>query len=158
MNISQLMTAPAQTCSLDDDLSVPAMLMWANDCGCVPVVDRSGKTVAMITDRDIAMATLLQGRAPHEIRVSDVASKSLVSVQPDDDVGRVEQAMREARVRRVPVVDAEGRPLGVLSLNDLARNLQRGKSNGLSADPIARTLAAICTPRAAPPATTTPQA
>jgi CBS domain-containing protein len=147
MKVSDLMTAPAHTCRLEDDLSVPACMMWERDLGAVPVVDDFGKAVAMITDRDIAMACCLQDRAPRAIRVSSIVSRRLISVRPDDDVSTVEQAMRAAQVRRVPVIDAGGAPIGVLSLNDLARNVRRNARDSLGPEPIASTLAAICAPR-----------
>ena len=147
MKVSELMTAPARACRLNDDLSVPARIMWECDCGSVAVLDELGHVVGMITDRDIAMACYLQNCAPCGIQVSSIASKGLTSVRPEDELSFAEQAMREAQVRRVPVVDGNGQPLGVLSLNDLARNVRRDGRDSLGAEPVAKTLAAICAPR-----------
>jgi CBS-domain-containing membrane protein len=73
-------------------------------------------------------------------------------VQATDPVDMVETLMRRVRVRRVPVVDGDGRLKGILSMNDLARHAQRStgrKANGLSGDSIVQTLAAICEPHPA---------
>jgi CBS-domain-containing membrane protein len=70
-------------------------------------------------------------------------------VRDDDEVAAAEGLMRSVQVRRVPVLDKEGRLKGILSLNDLARHRSTGpKANGLSGESIAQTLAAICEPHA----------
>jgi len=147
MKVSDLMTTPARTCRLSDDLGVPARLMWECDCGAVPVVDDAGKAVGMVTDRDIAMACYLQGKSPQTVLVSSITSRPLVSVRPDDGLAAAEQAMSDAQVRRVPVIDGGGQPLGILSLNDLARNVRPLAKDELGPVPVASTLAAICAPR-----------
>jgi CBS domain-containing protein len=121
MNISEIMTRAVRTCRLDDSVNVAAQLMWDNDCGAIPVVDDAGKVVAVITDRDICMAAYTQGRPLDEIPVQSAASRSVATVRADDSLHRAEQVMSAAHVRRVPVVDADGRPVGILSITDLAR-------------------------------------
>src|SRR5438105_10594991 len=147
MKVSELMSTPANTCRLDDDLSAAACIMWDCDCGTVPVVDGDGRCVGMITDRDIAMACYTQNKSPREILVSSIASRALVAVKPNDDVSKAEQAMCSAQVRRVPVLGDRGEPVGVLSLTDLARNVRRNGRDSLGPEPVATTLAAISTPR-----------
>lgn len=150
MKVADVMTRGVETCSLDDSLAVAAQVMWDADCGCVPVLDVRGDVVAMITDRDVAMAALLQGKALAEISVRSAASHELVSVHEDDDVHTVEGLMRVHQIRRVPVLDGTGEPIGIVSLNDLARRSEGvGKSDGLSASSVARTLAAVSRPRVA---------
>jgi CBS-domain-containing membrane protein len=108
----------------------------------------------MITDRDICMAAYTRGLALWQLRVSEAMSKQVQSVRTKDRVEQAEAVMKGARVRRVPVLDGEGRLVGILSMNDLARQAQHAvgnghKANGLSADSIAQTLAAICEPHSA---------
>ena len=152
MKVAELMTKDVCTCSPDDTLSRAAQLMWEHDCGAVPVVDGEGRTVGIVTDRDICMAAYTQGKALSEIPVTVAAARRLVSVRPDAGVDVAEATMQSEQVRRVLVVDENEKLAGVLSVGDLARRLStRGSvSDGLSADPIARTLAAISAPRGRP--------
>jgi CBS-domain-containing membrane protein len=75
----------------------------------------------MLTDRDLCMAAMLQGKGLSEIRVSSAMSRDLWYCRPDDDLSYAEEVMRMHKVRRLPVVDAQGKLLGILSLSDLAR-------------------------------------
>lgn len=122
--------------------------MWDNDCGSVPVVDEAGSAIAMITDRDICMAAYTQGRALGEISVASAMSSGLVAVHETDELEVAEALMREHQVRRLPVIDAKRRPVGVVSLSDLARQSQtaRGVANGADPKLVTGTLAAICAP------------
>jgi CBS domain-containing protein len=120
MRIEQVMHDCVVTCGMDDRLGTAARLMWDQDCGALPVLDRDGRVVAMITDRDICMAAYTQGRRLDEIPVNTAMSRELVTCSPDDSIGNAEKLMSEHQVRRLPVVDPEGRPLGIVTLNDLA--------------------------------------
>ncbi|MGO8994894.1 MAG: CBS domain-containing protein [Polyangiaceae bacterium] len=155
MNVGDLMTTPVQSCTVDDSLQRAAQLMWEGDCGAIPVVDGDGRVIGMVTDRDACMAAYTRGQALWEIPVSAVMTREVHAVRESDGVEDVTGIMKSARVRRVPVLDGGQRLVGILSMNDLARHAQRAvgrsqKANGLSADSIAQTLAAICEPHAAP--------
>ena len=157
MKIRDLMTKQVASVRAADSTAVAARLMWDCDCGAVPVVDDESRVIAMITDRDICMASLMRDRAPSAIPVSEVMSRDLQCCQPDDNVSAAEQMMRSHQVRRVPIVDRERRLLGMLSLADIARATDRQKGRGarqVGADEVAGTLAEICaTPREANPTT-----
>lgn len=146
MKVQQLMTRDVRACKPGDSLGHAAQIMWETDCGCVPVVDDEGRAVAMLTDRDVAMAALTRGVTLHEMRVASASSSRLVVARPGDELATAEQLMREFQVRRLPVVGDDGRLLGVLSINDLVRRGQ-GK-DGASAEGLVKTLAAVCTPPA----------
>ncbi len=152
MNASDLMTKTVCSCSPDDSLQRAAQLMWEADCGALPVVDGENRVVGMITDRDIAMAAYTRGRALWEIPVHGAMAKHVHGVREDDSIDVIEALMSRVRVRRVPVLDGDGRLKGILSMNDLARHTQRSgrKADGLRPDNIVHTLAAICEHR--PPA------
>ena len=121
MKVQELMTREVGACRAFDAADQGAKIMWERDCGAVPVLDQEGAVVAMLTDRDLCMAAMLQGRGLSEIRVSSAMSKGLWSCRPDDDLSHAEEVMRAHKVRRLPVVDAQGKLLGILSLSDLAR-------------------------------------
>ena len=151
MNASELMNTDVQSCSVNDNLQRAAQIMWENDCGVVPVVDNDSRVVGVVTDRDICMSAYTQGLPLWQIPVSSAMAKRVHGVREDDPIEAVEQLMGRVQVRRVPVLDAEARLKGILSLNDLARHAHRyvgRKSNGLSGEGISQTLAAICQPRA----------
>ena len=77
--------------------------------------------------------------------VRDAMATKVVTCLPSDTLAHAEKAMADAQVRRVPVVDGQGRPIGIVSLNDLARSTMSGGKR-LAADVVA-TLAAVCRPR-----------
>jgi CBS domain-containing protein len=146
MNVSQLMNQSVETCGPDDTLAEAAGKMWQCDIGCLPVLDGEGKLIGMVTDRDVCMAALMEGRALHEIKVSRAMSKEVHGCAPSDSLIAAEEQMRSRQVRRLPVVNAEGHLVGMVSLNDLAREAERNvgrKGRAVSAEEIAVTLAAV---------------
>jgi CBS-domain-containing membrane protein len=148
MKIEDLMTTDVGACRPFDSVDRSAKLMWERDCGAVPVVDQEGRVIAMLTDRDICMAALTQGRALGEIHVSSAMSRRLWSCRPKDDVKEAETVMRAHQVRRLPVVDAEGKLVGLLSISDLARVAvstkgTRAKKSAVAASEVGQTLGAI---------------
>jgi CBS domain-containing protein len=136
MKVQDLMTTEVGACRAFDGADRGAQIMWERDCGSVPVLDQEGAVVAMLTDRDLCMAAMTQGRALSEIRVSSAMSKSLWSCRPDDDLSQAEAVMRARKVRRLPVVDAEGKLLGILSLSDLARASMEPKRSKTQKKPV----------------------
>jgi CBS domain-containing protein len=116
-----LMARPAETVGPADTLARAASIMRNRGCGAIVVVSPDGRAIAMVTDRDICMAVLQASRAPAEVQVGQAMSRRLFTCSPDDDVARIEGVMSLHQVRRLPVVDSHGRPLGVVSLDDLAK-------------------------------------
>ena len=118
MKVSDLLRRDAITCRLHDTLEHAAHLIWEQDIGCVPVVDERGRLCGIITDRDICTAA----RRPDEltsIRVSAAMARSVCACGPDDEIEDVARVMSERQLRRVPVIDAARRVLGVISRNDI---------------------------------------
>jgi CBS domain-containing protein len=146
MHVKELMSHPVVTCTTEDHLDVPARLMWEFDCGVIPVVDHEGRLAGVVTDRDVCMAAYTQGRILSEIVVTTAMASNVLVCHPDEDILAAEQLMREGRVRRIPVIDAAGRPEGIVSLNDFARATARGRKSGVDRELVA-TMAAICEPR-----------
>jgi CBS domain-containing protein len=148
--ISEIMTRTVVTCSPEDDLGKAASLMWDYDCGSIPVLNDSGQVVGMLTDRDICMAAFTQAKRLPEIHVEEAMSWDVYACLPDDSIAEAEDIMRNRMVRRLPVIDLEGRLVGVISLNDFAREAAREQSRRTRettpAD-VGLTLAAICQPR-----------
>ena len=112
MKVKDVMTTNVRTCFTSDSLATAAQLMWDHDCGCVPVLNAHGQVVGMITDRDVCMAAFFQGVPIGEIKVSTVMSRQLFDCTSDDDLSAAETTMREKKVRRLPVLNQEGRLVG----------------------------------------------
>lgn len=125
MRVDKLMSSGVKTCSPEHSLTDAAKIMWEQDCGCVPVLDPSRRVIGMITDRDICMSAHFKGRALRDISIGEAMTRDILSVRPDDTVQNAEGLMRRVQVRRLPVVDFEGRLLGMLSLNDIALAAER---------------------------------
>lgn len=152
MKVAKLMTENVHACDPDDRLEDAARQMWTHDCGFIVVVDLDGKLAGVITDRDVCLAAYAQGRPLRLISVSDVMSRKLWTVSPDDSIAQAEELMRQHQLRRLPVVDDSGQVVGVLSLADLAREAQLEHARGtksLRRGEVTATLAAISTPRVA---------
>jgi CBS domain-containing protein len=152
MLVGQLMNRDVKTCAPEDTLDVAAQLLWDHDVGVITVVS-GARVVGMITDRDICMAAYTQGRPLRELTVSSAMSKELHSARADTPVSDAMRLLRERQIRRLPVVDEQGRLQGVLSLNDLAREGVRPRTK-LAPHEVVETLAAVGQKRpAASPAT-----
>lgn len=146
MHIHDIMNSPAVTCRSDDNLATAARLMWDQDCGIVPVVNEHGQLAGVITDRDICMATFTRNSAPQHIQIGDAMAKQVFSCRAEDTVEAAEQVMSDHQVRRIPIVDGDNRPVGILSLNDLARHAISSQTRDGMDREVTKTLAAICQP------------
>lgn len=151
MLVKQLMTRQVTSCRPGDDLSRTAQLMWDSDCGCLPVCvgDGANRVAGVITDRDICMSALFQGKPLREMHVADAMSTQAQTCRPGDSLADAERLMREAQIRRLPVVDSEGSLVGMITLADLAREAEREAGLGataISGNEIGATLASICQP------------
>ncbi len=120
MNVKEIMTPDPQTCRESDSIQDAARLMRDCDCGSVPVVDSDNKLVGVITDRDLAIRAIAEGRTA-DSRVSEIMTSSPFSSREDSDVREVSRSMAERQIRRVPIVDADGRLTGIIAQADLAR-------------------------------------
>jgi CBS domain-containing protein len=152
MNVEKLMTSAVAWCRPDDSLDHAAELMWHRDCGALPVCESgdSRKVIAMVTDRDICMHAHFQKRLLGDLQVRGAMSHGIKSCRPTDSVVAVEQTMREAGVRRLPVVDDSGALLGIIALADLAREAVREENlehPDVTEGEVAVALAKICSPR-----------
>ncbi len=120
MNVKEVMVNNVSTCKRDTPLDAIALTMWNNDCGCVPIVDEKSKPVGIITDRDIAIGAALQHKPLWEITAQDVTnSRPVYKCNSSDDVHQALDLMREHGIRRLPVVNRQGKLAGIVSSGDL---------------------------------------
>jgi CBS domain-containing protein len=121
MQAQELMTRDPACCTPEDSAQKAAELMSQNDCGAIPVVDdeQSRHLCGMITDRDIAVRGVARGRGA-ETKVGDLMTNDVESCSADSDIQEVERVMTSRQVRRVPIIDADGELIGIVSQADLA--------------------------------------
>lgn len=129
MKVRELMTAEVRSCPEYSTLNTAAQMMWDHDIGCLPVVDRENRVIGILTDRDICMSAYMQGVGLTGAQVTSAMSKQVFSCRPEDEIAIAEKLMREKQLHRLPVIDAQGQLVGVLSVNDIAREAaQEGKT------------------------------
>jgi CBS domain-containing protein len=117
-SIREVMTADPQTVSSDATLEEAAREMQSDDIGAVLVTDNGG-VAGILTDRDIVVRAVAEGRDPSSTKVGDVATREVQTLTPDSSVDDAIKLVREQNVRRIPVVE-DGRPAGIVSIGDLA--------------------------------------
>jgi predicted transcriptional regulator len=120
MRVQDFVKKNVATVSRDAAIQEVARKMAEEDIGFLPVVDPSGKPVGTITDRDIVVRLIAKGGDVKNARVEQAMTKEVVSVRPDEDLRRVADLMKERKISRVLICDQAGKPVGVISLGDLA--------------------------------------
>lgn len=151
MYVAQIMTRNVASCGATDSLADAARLMAEADCGAVPVLAdaQTRRVVGIVTDRDICMAAYHTGKPLGELRVRDAMTTPVRTCRADASSGEAEYVMRDARVRRLPVVDERDALIGLVSLADLAREAEHERRLAkpeVDRIEIGATLAAICAP------------
>ena len=119
MKIAEIMSSDVQLITPDRSIQEAARLMISADTGALPVGDGE-RLIGMVTDRDITVRAIAEGRGP-ETPVREVMSEKLLFAWDDQDVEDVAIQMSDAQVRRMPVLSREGeRLVGIVSIGDLA--------------------------------------
>ena len=144
MTVRDLANFDVKACSPDTDLASAAKIMWDCDCGVVPVVNNERRVVGMVTDRDICIAAATRASRPSDVQVRDVMSQNVASCKSGDDADAALKTMKQHRVRRLPVLDAEGRLAGILSMNDLVMRVECRPKADVSGEVFLDALKAVC--------------
>lgn len=149
MKVREVMAHEVFTCSDRSVLADAVKLMWEHDIGFLPVVAaEGGALVGVVTDRDACISAWFQGKPLWDIPVSAAMSTRIASCREDAEVDEAEQIMSEFQVHRLPVMNATGRLVGVVSLNDLAHRAVE-TADELLEEEVALTLGTISQPRTA---------
>ena len=143
MKIRDIMTTSPETCGRTTNLAAAVERLWSADCGVLPVVDRDGSLVGIITDRDICIALGTRNRPASGILVDNVMTSDVETCRDDEDVAVALGRMQERRVRRLPVLDDRGTLVGVLSLNDIILATGSG-AKAIKPAAVLQTFKAIC--------------
>ena len=123
--IREIMTEKPKTCSPQDAVIDCAKLMASEDVGPIPIVEGE-RLVGLVTDRDIVLRVVAEGRDPKSTTLGDIASTDLVTVAPDDDLEHALELMGGNQVRRLPVVQGD-RLIGIVAQADVARHAEETK-------------------------------
>jgi len=130
MTCGELMTPSPTCCQPEHTVVDVAEIMKREDVGLVPVVDESSKLIGVLTDRDIVMKVVADGRDPRGTAVSEVMTTDPSSCQEHDSVETVMQQMAAHQVRRIPIVDSDGTIVGIVSQADVATRLASPRDTG----------------------------
>jgi CBS domain-containing protein len=143
MLVKSIMTSDVKVCSPDTSLAAVARIMSSRDCGIVPVVDSQRKLLGIVTDRDICLAVATKFPSPEDLPVREIMTTKVYTCAPDDDAPAAMNVMKNHAVRRVPVVTADGRLTGLISIDDLVVRADRHKGAAVSAEDVLDALRAI---------------
>jgi len=126
--VRELMTESPRTVPPDASAVDAAKVMQNEDAGVVPIVEDDGRLIGVVTDRDIALRVVAEGREPESTKVAEIASQNLATVDPQQDIDEALRLMAEHQVRRLPVVEEDGRLVGILAQADVARHLDASRT------------------------------
>jgi CBS domain-containing protein len=134
-SIKEVMTRDVRACEPNATVADAAKVMAREDVGPVPIVE-DGRLVGIVTDRDIVVRVVAEGRDPNATTVKEIASTDLVTVSPGDDLDEALKLLAERQVRRLPVVEGD-RLVGIVAQADVAR-LGKDKQTGEVVEEISR--------------------
>ncbi|MBN2119069.1 MAG: CBS domain-containing protein [Anaerolineales bacterium] len=119
---NEIMTKNPVYCLPNDSVAKAAELMKSRNIGSIPVVDneQTGKLVGIVTDRDLALKIIAEGRDAKSTKVETVMTHKVVTCHADDDLQKALDAMAEHQLRRIPVVDNDNRIVGIIAQADVA--------------------------------------
>jgi CBS domain-containing protein len=143
MKVKDVMMRTPASCTPETNLGAVVETLWNRNCGILPVVNAQQKVIGVVTDRDVCIALGTRNRLAGEIIVREVASGNVFTCRPDDDVRDALTTMAHAKVRRLPVVNADGKLEGILSMDDVVAHSEAkvpGKTTELSDDDVVDTL------------------
>jgi CBS domain-containing protein len=126
--VRDIMTTDPECVTERDNIIDAARIMKSEDTGVVPVIESDRKLVGIITDRDIVVRLVAEGRNPLDCKINEAMTKHIRSVNEDATLDDVLSIMRSANVRRVPVCDKNDHIVGIVSMRDLAvETMEKGK-------------------------------
>jgi len=128
MQLREIMTSNPRWCEPSDSAQRAATIMRDENTGVVPVVtDATSRRVAgVVTDRDLCMNVVAEGRDPSSVRVEQCMTSTVVTARPEDPVEKATELMQRNQIRRLPIVDAQGALAGIVALADVVERSGAG--------------------------------
>jgi CBS domain-containing protein len=136
--VRDVMTANPSSVRDSDSIRDVARIMKEQDTGVVPVCDGAKKIIGMVTDRDIVVRLIADGKDPMNARVTDVMTKSVRKVQEDATVDDVLSLMSSSEIRRVPVVNRNDELVGIVSIGDISTQTNQDGKVGQAIEDISQ--------------------
>ncbi len=127
--IREIMTKDPVCVSASAPVTEAASEMKSENIGDVIVLDDDRQICGIVTDRDITIRVVAEGRDVSSVKVGDICSRDIQTLAPDDDVSKAVEIMRDRAVRRLPIVE-NGQPVGIVSIGDLA--VERDQQSALA--------------------------
>jgi CBS domain-containing protein len=149
MRIKQIMTKDPSCCLPSETAQKAAAVMRAQDTGVIPVIEneQSQKVVGLVTDRDLCMNVVAEGRDPRAVRVEECMTTVVVACGPNDSMAKAIELMKQNQIRRVPVVDEQRKLVGIVSLADV---VERGEAKPTETHETLKTISAPTGPPSKP--------
>jgi CBS domain-containing protein len=131
MTCAEVMTPSPTACNPQHTAVDAAELMRREDCGLLPVISEDGKKlIGVLTDRDIVLKVIAEGRDPRGTAVSEVMTTDLVTCLPQENVEMAMEQMATRQVRRIPIVDRDGSLVGIVAQADVATRIANPQETG----------------------------
>lgn len=124
-------------------------ILWNRNCGILPIINEQENVIGVVTDRDLSIALGTRNRLPGEITVGEVMSGRLFVCRAHDHIRTALEIMARAQVRRLPVIDSDGKLEGILSMDDVvlrSETRSAGRTSDLSHDDVVETLKRVYQP------------
>jgi CBS domain-containing protein len=124
---NEVMTKNPVCCLPNDMVAKVAQLMKSKDIGPVPIIEneQTKKLVGIVTDRDLALKIVAEGRDAKSTKAEEVMTRKVVTCRGEDDVQKALDAMSEHQLRRIPVVDNDNRIVGIIAQADVATRVDQ---------------------------------
>jgi CBS domain-containing protein len=143
MKVQDVMVKSVRFCAPDTNLGTVTQIFWEQGCGALPVIE-NGRTIGMITDRDISIALGTRNTKAGDTFVRDIALPKVFYCLPQDDIHSALQTMCAQQVRRLPVVDEAGALAGILSLDDVVLFAGENAKDELTYTDVVDAMKSIC--------------
>jgi CBS domain-containing protein len=131
MTCAEVMTPSPTACNPQHTAIDAAELMRREDCGLLPVVSEDGKKlIGVLTDRDIVLKVVSEGKDPRSTAVSEVMTTDLVTCLPQESVEMAMEQMATRQVRRIPIVERDGSLVGIVAQADVATRIANPQETG----------------------------
>lgn len=149
MKVKDIMVRAAASCAPRTNLGAAVEILWNRNCGILPIINEEEKVIGVVTDRDLCVALGTRNRLPGEVTVGEVTAGKVFTCRPSDDVHTALATMASEKVRRLPVVNDDGRLEGLLSMDDVVLHSQPrsgGRPSELSHDDVLETMKRLYRP------------